>query len=113
MPQHRFPRSLTWFDQLAAAGTPDEVVRVARDYLATWAPDEIALLPPACRPPRNLKFPEEVVDYAFLLVKAHVSDSVQGEAMTRMANFFAEASWRVAAAMSAQDSAEADNDLRY
>jgi hypothetical protein len=113
MPHDRLPKAHSWFDHLAAAGTPDEVVRVAREYLATWSPEEIARLPAECRPPRALKFPEEVVDYAFALVKSHVNDGSQDEAMTRMASFFAEASWRVAAAMSALESAGADNDTSY
>src|SRR5690349_3807175 len=107
MPHDRVPKTHLWFDLLAAAGTPEEVVRVARDFLATWTPEEIARLPADCRPPRTLRFAEEVVDYAFSLVKAHVDDASQNEVITRMANFFAEASWRVAAAMSALESANA------
>ena len=113
MPHDRVPKSHPWFDQLASAGNPEEVVRVAREYLATWTPEELARLPQSCRPPRNLKFPEEVVDYAFSLVKAHVDDASQNESITAMANFFAEASWRVAAAMSALEAADADNDRAY
>ena len=52
MASYTAPRSLAWFDLLASASTPVEVVNVARDYLATWTPDEIAALPRACRPPR-------------------------------------------------------------
>ena len=100
MPPDMAPKSLAWFDMLAAAVTPEEVVDVARDFLATWTPEEIAALPRACRPPRSLKFPEEIVDYAFALVKAHLDAGSEGSGVTRMATFFAEASWRVAAAMS-------------
>ena len=110
MPLHDQPRPVAWFDLLAAATTPAEVVGVARDYLATWTPEEIAALPRACRPPRQIKFPEEVVDYAFALVKAHVDTDVEHEGVTRMATFFSEASWRVAAAMSAAALDEAEND---
>ena len=107
------PRAVAWFDLLAAATTPGEVVRVARDYLATWTPGEIAALPRSCQPPGHLKFPEEIVDYAFCLVKAHCDGDDDHQGVMRMATFFAEASWRVAAAMSAVDSTEARNDSAF
>ena len=107
------PRPVAWFDLLAAATTPAEVVRVARDYLATWTPDEIAALPRSCQPPGHLKFPEEIVDYAFGLVKTHCDGVDDHPGVMRMATFFAEASWRVAAAMSAVEAAEARNDAAF
>ena len=113
MTQDIAPRPAAWFDLLAAATTPDEVVHIARDYLATWTPEEIAALPRACRPPRIIKFPEEIVDYAFALVKAHLDAGADANGVTRMATFFAEASWRVAAAMSAAETAAAGNDAAF
>jgi hypothetical protein len=101
-----------WFDQLAATSTPEDVARVARDFVATWTPQELAQLPRSCRP-GSLKFPEEVVDYAFTLVRTHVDGQSENAAISRMATFFAEASWRVAAAMSAREAEEAHNDRAY
>ena len=86
MPHDRIPRSQAWFDQLVAAGTAEDVVRVAREYLATWTPSEISALPPDCRPPRNLKFAEEVVDYAFSLVRANVNEQSETMRGKRMKN---------------------------
>jgi hypothetical protein len=106
------PKPPAWFDQLAATSTPEDVARVAREFVARWTPEELAQLPRSCRP-GNLKFPEEVVDYAFTLVRAHVDGQSANEAITRMATFFAEASWRVAAAMSAREAEEAHNDGTY
>ncbi len=106
------PKSLAWFDLLAAAATPEEVVGIARDFLATWTPEEIAAMPRACRPPNSLKFPEQIVDYAFALVKAHLDSGSDSNGVTRMATFFAEASWRVAAAMGNAEVA-ADNDAAF
>lgn len=40
----------SWFRQLDEAESVADVVAVARDYLATWTPEEIALLPRSCRP---------------------------------------------------------------
>jgi hypothetical protein len=113
MPQDIAPRTAAWFDMLAAATTPDDVVHLARDYLATWTPEEIGALPRACRPPRTIKFPEQIVEYAFALVKAHLDAGADSNGVTRMATFFAEASWRVAAAMSAADGATAGNDEAF
>jgi hypothetical protein len=113
MAQENAPQTLAWFDLLAGATTPQEVVNVARDYLATWTPEEIAALPRSCRPPRSLKFPEEIVDYAFALVKAHLEPGSDASGVTRMATFFAEASWRVAAAMSARETEAARNDAAF
>lgn len=42
----------SWYQQLDNAGDASEVVAIARDYLATWTPEEIARLPDACRPGR-------------------------------------------------------------
>jgi hypothetical protein len=106
------PNRSGWFDQLAETTTPEDVARVARDFLATWTPQEIAQLPRSCRP-GSLKFPEEVVDYAFTLVRANVDEQSENAAITRMATFFAEASWRVAAAMSSREAEEAHNDRAY
>jgi hypothetical protein len=106
------PKHHGWFDQLAATTTPEEVVHIARDFVATWTPAEIAALPRALRP-GSMKYPEEVVDYAFNLVRAHVDGHTANDAITRMATFFAEASWRVAAAMSAREAEDAHNDRVY
>ena len=107
VPQHH-----AWFDQLAATTSPEDVANVARDFIATWTPGEIAALPRALQP-GSMKFPEEVVDYAFTLVRAHVDGGSPNDALTRMATFFSEASWRVAAAMSAREAEEAHNDRVY
>jgi hypothetical protein len=42
----------SWFRQLDNATSANEIVSITRDYFALWTPEEIALLPPACRPPR-------------------------------------------------------------
>ena len=41
---------VTWYRLLDSAKNSLEVVAIARDYLATWTPDEIARLPAAVRP---------------------------------------------------------------
>jgi hypothetical protein len=41
----------SWSRLLDSASTPAAVVEVVRDYFVMWSPEEIALLPEACRPP--------------------------------------------------------------
>jgi hypothetical protein len=43
---------LVWYQQVDNARTGLEVAAVARDYLASWGPQEISLLPEAIRPGR-------------------------------------------------------------
>ena len=39
-----------WRTALESAATEDDVVRVARDYLATLTREQVGLLPQNCRP---------------------------------------------------------------
>ena len=41
---------VSWFALLDSAKTPFEVVGVARDFLATWTPEELGRIPESCRP---------------------------------------------------------------
>jgi hypothetical protein len=41
---------ITWYHLIDNATSIPEVVGVARDYIASWTPQEIALLPERCRP---------------------------------------------------------------
>jgi hypothetical protein len=41
----------SWTRQLDNAKSAAQVVSIARDYFALWAPEEIARLPVGCRPP--------------------------------------------------------------
>ena len=38
------------YDELSRATSVDEIVRVTRDFLATWSSDELERLPDHCRP---------------------------------------------------------------
>jgi len=87
--------SLTWPDLLALANTPEEVIGVARDFLASWTPQELARLPAGCKPPDKFAEPEEIVLYAFALVDQQVRAGVDHPGVFRMASFFSEATRRV------------------
>jgi len=87
--------SFTWPDVLAAAVTPEELVGVVRDYLASWTPHEINALPADCRPPAKISFPEDIVLYTFALVDSQMHSRTDDAGVYRMANFFSEATRRV------------------
>ena len=86
--------SFTWPDVLAAATTPDELVGVVRDYLASWTPQEVNALPPSCRPPGKFASPEDIVLYTFALVDSQMHARIDDAGVYRMANFFSEATRR-------------------
>jgi hypothetical protein len=81
-------QNLTWQDHVALARSPYEVVEIARHYLATWEPSELAALPIDSRPPELLENPEAIVTYSFILVQCHYGLSSDNAELYRMANFF-------------------------
>lgn len=44
------PIMVSWFALIDRSKSPGEVVRVARDFIATWTPEELARIPESCRP---------------------------------------------------------------
>ena len=106
------PQSLTWSELLERASSTDEVLRITRDYLASWEPRELAALPKACKPPAHFTAAEELVDYSFTLVQHHCGEGTNDEGILRLARFFAEAARRVVALLSQQGAQRAaDNDF--
>jgi hypothetical protein len=93
-------QTVTWAELLATALTPEEVLDITRDFLATWTPYELAALPAHCRPPEVFRSPEEIVLYAFTLVQHHCGPGATDEGVFRMAKFFSDAAQRVALVMS-------------
>src|SRR4051794_806942 len=64
---------LTWIDRIDDASSPVEIMDIARVYVASLSPPEIAVLPPKCRP-RKLVDTDDVAEYAFDLVREMCSD---------------------------------------
>lgn len=102
--------TVTWADLLGAASTPEEVIGVARDYLATWAPAELERLPSECKPPSKFFEPEEVVSYAFSLVQHHCGPGADDSDVARLVNFFSVAARRIAVVMSETPTPDSEND---
>jgi hypothetical protein len=89
---------ISWFDQLEEATTVAGAVAVARDYIAMWSPQEIALLPPAVRPGR-LRDEADIAELHERLVDEYRTTRASGEqlsALQRLMGFFARASVRIA-----------------
>jgi hypothetical protein len=103
------PSAVTWPELLALASSPEEVVRISLDFFASLTPAEVASLPPECVPPHRFGSPEEIVDYAFTLVRYRVSADEDNTILFRLANFFSHAARRVAELMSAAPSPDAAN----
>jgi hypothetical protein len=86
--------SLSWQSRLNAAQEPDEVVTIARDFLARLSPEEYSRLPDDCRP-RKLVDADDVVDYAVTLVRRSCeADRLADALVHQMAAFFTDASRR-------------------
>ena len=85
----------SWQGRLAAASSVAEVVEIARNFVATFSPADIACLPEVVRPPELVE-PQDVSAYAFALVR-HYCDDNSGSARLayRLASFFSSASIRL------------------
>lgn len=88
----------TWYSQLDRAKNVEQVVRIANDFVATWPPDELALLPPECRP-RRLRDEHDVEALHGTLVETYRDSRATGrelEALQRLTSFVVRASIRIA-----------------
>jgi hypothetical protein len=96
--QHGFdPRAGSppdWLSLILASSSEAEVASTARDYLATWTPEEIAQLPRDCRPGR-IRDGEDIGNLAFRLARAHCFND-EDEVLEKMMVFFTHASTRIA-----------------
>jgi len=87
--------SYTWRELLDLARDEAQVVALARDFLASLDPEDIACLPEPCKP-RKLLTSGDLGQYALDLVREH-ADSFQtaGPLVHRMAAFFTHANFRM------------------
>jgi hypothetical protein len=106
---HGHPMPVTWQDRLHAAESESEVVAIARDFIAEFAPREIAMLPEACRPPK-LVDGNDITDYAFSLIRHRCDDGVGAEyAVHRLSAFFSGATSRLAQILHVRSQPERDS----
>ena len=87
--------SRSWHGVLDEAASPDEVVAVARDFIARLSPEEFSALPPDCRP-RKLVDADDVVDYAVTLARESCAgESLADSLLHQIAAFFTHACARL------------------
>ena len=89
---------LPWFQQLDRAQGAATVVAIARDYLATWTPEEIARLPDDCRP-GHVRTASDLEDLHACAVDAYRSTRASGEelkALQLLTSFLVRANVRLA-----------------
>jgi hypothetical protein len=84
-----------WRRRVMAAPALADVLWISKDFLASWAPADLARLPGNCRPD-SLKDIYDVATYALMLERARCSTIDEGIEMQQMASFFSSASQRVA-----------------
>ncbi len=104
--------SLTWGDLLDDVDIPEDVLKIAKDFLATWDPYELAALPAECKPPDYFVEPEDIVNYAFTLMQSHCGAAHGDPGVYRMVKFFSNAARRVAILMSTTPFPPATNEPR-
>jgi hypothetical protein len=89
---------ITWYRQIDAAKNIEEVVAVARDYLATWPPHDLARLPEACRPGR-IRDDEDIESLHGRLVEEYRNTRASGDELSllqQLMSFLVRAAIRVA-----------------
>ena len=87
-----------WRRHLLAASTEHEIVNLTREYVATWAPEDMSRLPTECRPGR-IRDAEDISQLAYDLARAHTSLRYAGDLDTllmHMLAFVSEAAMRMA-----------------
>jgi hypothetical protein len=89
---------LPWFQQMDRAQDTGEVVGIARDYLSTWTPEELARLPRGCRPGR-IREPSDIEYLHSCAVDAYRATRASGDelkALQLLTSFLVRASIRIA-----------------
>lgn len=89
---------LTWFRRLDDAKTVGEVLALARDYVATLPPQDIARLPARCRPGR-IRDEADIERLHAILVEEFRESRAEGDDLVplqRLTSFMVRASVRLA-----------------
>jgi hypothetical protein len=83
--------------RLRTAASEDSVLELARDYVGEWLPEDLAGLPPDCRPGR-IHDTEDLNEIAFRLTqeKFAANSSGDNELVLEMQSFLSQACARIA-----------------
>jgi hypothetical protein len=95
-PQAPLFTGTTWHDRIYCARSGEEVVRAARDFLASFSPLELNELPAICRPPPKLQ-EEDIPTYAYELVRFECTEENEtADRVHKLAQFFSQAAAQLA-----------------
>jgi hypothetical protein len=103
---------VTWYRLLENAKSPLEVVAVARDYLATWTPEEIVRLPASVRPGK-LRDERDIEELHARLVEEYRASKASGpalDALQRLTTFMVRAAIRISELSEERPTAEPGDD---
>lgn len=104
--------NITNAQRLVQARSEREVVRIVRDYVSEWTPEDLAKLPSPCRPPK-VNDGIDICGFAYLLAKARFAaegDDVEAR-LVQLEAFFAQACARVAQVLALDEATKSGKDL--
>ena len=84
---------LNWHERVEGCGDVEQVVAMAREFLASWEPEELALVPPEARP-GHVKGDDDLAYWHQRLVECYVTSGASGEGneqVRSLLHFFATA----------------------
>lgn len=99
---------LSWIERIDSATTSAEVLDVARVYTASLTLEEIAALPPKCRP-RKLVDASDMSEYAFDLMRETCNAAEPSPLVLKLAAVLSHAATRCSEILSVANDAHQDN----
>ena len=80
--------------KLRSATSEEDVVRLVREFIAEWRPEELGQLPGPCRPAK-IRDGEDIADCAFDLTRSRMNSAASNPLLAEMEAFFAQACVRL------------------
>ena len=95
--------AVSWKESLELAATEQDVVRLARDFVASLEPADIARLPQVCRPGKFFDA-VDITAFAFDVVRYECADHEPlSQLVHRIAAFFSQAATRLSQIMASSN----------
>jgi hypothetical protein len=97
-PDASLPLAPEWYERIASARTPHDLVMVTRAFLDGWSPVDLAKLPAEARPGR-IGDAEDIASVAYDLARERLKGNLPRDIdklATRMHTFFSHAAARAA-----------------
>src|SRR5258706_15321506 len=111
MSQRDAPDATTWEQHLVAAASEHDVVSIARDFVRSFRPEELAKLPEECRPGK-IYDGCDITTFAFDLVRHKCKQAdLSDHTFEQVVKFFSAASARVSEVLTQKAQAAARQDI--